>query len=187
MKCPNCGMDMKKFFCFHCGYMTNGIIINTKKPIEYTLLEIYFDKKYDKIIRNENWFISGILGPVYILSHNYFLIGALLIVLDTMVSIFFCVLNHALLMPLVIVLANYCYAFFNRLLWATIGNSIYLKLLSKKLIKLKEKYPSNYKEQIQKLYKKDMFLLPFKYLVFGFICYCIFIILRGTIYQYILF
>lgn len=187
MKCPNCGMDMKRHFCVHCGYMTNGIIINTKKPIEYTLLEIYFGKYYDKIIRNENWLIAGLLGPTYILSHNYFLVGILLIILDTIISLFFYVLNHAILLPFVIILANYVYVFFNRLLWATIGNSIYLNLLSRKLIKIKEKFPNNYKDKIQKLYKKDMFLLPVKYVLFTIIFYILFIYLRGTISQYILF
>ena len=37
MKCPNCNFKMKKNFCTHCGYMTNGNFINTKncKKIVY--------------------------------------------------------------------------------------------------------------------------------------------------------
>lgn len=187
MKCPNCGMQMKKDFCFHCGYMTNGVIIDTKKPIEATLLELYLGKRYDKITRNENWFISGLLGPIYILGHGHYLVGTLLLIIDFVISLFFLVINHAFLFYLIVILFSGIYLLVNRLLWATLGNSIYITLLSKRLVKYKEKHPDNYKEKIQDLYKKDNSLLILKCLIFE-LCSCIlFIYLKAEIYFYLQF
>ena len=50
MKCPNCNFKMKRNFCTHCGYMTNVNFINTKKLQEYSLLELYFGKYYEKLL-----------------------------------------------------------------------------------------------------------------------------------------
>lgn len=185
MKCPNCGMSMKRSFCVHCGYMTNGIIINTKKKIEIPLLELYFGKSHDKIVRNENWLVTGLLGPTYLMSHNFFLVGFLLFIIDSIVSLFFLTINHALLFYYIVVLSSFIYWFFNRLTWATIGNIIYIQLLSKRLVKFRKKHPDDYKMKIQELYKKDKRLTVFKYIFFGLLTYIIFNYVKVMFYQYL--
>ena len=185
MNCPNCGMQMKKTYCLHCGYMTNGNFIDTKKLMEDSLLELYFGKQYDKVIRNQNWFLSGLLGPTYLFCQNFWLIGFLLIILDSIVSLFFLSFNHALLFYYMVMLLNGIYWVVNRLVWATIGNMLYIKLLSKRLLKFKEKYKEDYKERIQELYKKDSRYLKIKYIVFGLIFLILFLFIKGIWYNYL--
>ena len=80
MKCPNCNFKMKRNFCTHCGYMTNGNFINTKKLQEevttkyqdvyefymwtqYEFLNEYFALK--KYANSKNILIMGDI-PIYL-------------------------------------------------------------------------------------------------------------------------
>ena len=181
MKCPNCGFDMNKNgYCMHCGYMNNGNIIDTKKKEHATMLELYFGDEYDKIIRNQNWFIAGLLGPVYLFCRKHYLVGLLLIILDIIISLFFVTINYTLM---VYSLSTY-YFLFNRIIWATINNMIYIKLITKRLNKYKEKNPDKYLENIQEMYKKDKRLLIFKYICFGLIFLIIFWFLQNILIYY---
>lgn len=173
MTCPNCGFEMsKKGYCMHCGYMSNGNIIDTKKAIHASDLELYFGEDYDKIVRNKNWFVAGILGPTYIFCRNHYLVGLILIIIDTLISLFFCTINAAFRLPSY----NKFYFMFNRVIWATINNLIYVKLTERSIKKYKEKNPENFDLNIQDKYKKDMRLLLFKYVCFGliFLIICVF-------------
>ena len=167
MNCPKCGMKMnKEDYCFHCGYMMNGITIDTKKEIPPSELEIYFGKKYDKYIRNENWFISGLLGPTYILCHDYYIVGLLLIIIDSFISISVLLLNHAYLYYYIVLLANAIYILLNRVVWATIGNMIYIKLLVKR-----------------NMFPKDNRFIILKYIFFGLLFLLLFIYIKSIIYN----
>ena len=183
MVCPNCGMEMKHDFCIHCGYMTNGNFIDTDKIIDDSLLELYLGKDYDKITRNQNWIVAGILGPIYIFSRSHYLFGLLLIAVDILISLFFFVFSHAFLIYYVVVMFNVFYVVFNRIVWATIGNLIYKKLMLKRLEKIKREYPNDYKKRITKMYENDTKLLVIKY-VLGFLLFlAIFSYLKGLIYN----
>ncbi len=183
MTCPNCGMKMKKDYCMHCGYMTNGNFIDTNKAIEVSLMELYLGKDYDKIIRNKNWIVPGILGPVYIFCRGYYLYGLLLIIADILISLLFFVFNHVFLIYYLVVMLNAFYIVFNRIVWATIGNLIYKLLLLKHLSKIKEKYPDDYKEKISKLYEKNVGFLVVKYVIVFLLFVMIFFYLKSIIYN----
>lgn len=185
MLCPNCGMKQKGDYCIHCGYMSNGNFIDTKKKIEAPLLEMYLGKKYDTIIRNNNFLVPGILGPVYIFCHKFYFVGIILILIDFLVSIFFLVLNHAFLFYYIVEFYNYSYWIINKIVWATIGNMIYVKLLIKKIDKFKEKNPTDYKEKIEEQYKKDTKLLKTKYVLFGLIFYFLFMYFKSIVYNWL--
>ena len=183
MICPKCGMKMnKKEYCFHCGYMENGNTINTKKIVPSSMLELYFGNHYDKYIRNQNWLIVGITGPVYIFCHGYYIIGLLLILCDYCISLFFLIFNHALLYYYVVLLLNIVYILFNRILWATVGNIIYLKLLTKKLKKIEKKDNTYYNKEIINFYQKDNKFIVLKYMIFGMIFLFLFYIIKNAIY-----
>lgn len=166
MKCPNCGLDMsKKGYCMHCGYMDNGVIIDTKKKVQAPDLELYFGDDWDKISRNNNWFISGVLGPTYLFCRNHYLVGLLLIIVDTLVSLFVITINYAMMASVL----NKFYWLINRIFWATMNNIIYINLTKKRLIKYREKHSDNADINIQELYKKDSRLLVLKYICFGLV------------------
>ena len=97
MKCPNCNFKMKRNFCTHCGYMTNGNFINTKKLQEDSLLELYFGKNYEKITSNNNYIVPFIIGPVYIFCHDFYIEGIILILIEYLISTIFLCFNHAFL------------------------------------------------------------------------------------------
>ena len=183
--CPNCGMKMnKKEYCFHCGYMSNGNTIDPKK-INAALLELYLDTDYNKIIRNNNWPIAGLFGPIYILSRGFYIPGLILTIIDMAISIAFMLFNHAYLFYYMVVFLNFLYMLFNRLVWGSIGNIIYLKLLEGRLKRFKKMHPHNYKLKLQNRYRlqKKSFLL--QYIIFGVICIIIFFMIRAKIYNYL--
>ena len=182
MQCSNCGMDMsKKGYCMHCGYMSNGVVIDTSKPQHASLLELYFGTDYDKITKNQNWFISGLLGPTYLLCHKHYLVGFLLIILDIFLSLCFVTINTALMIPSI----STVYWIINRVIWGTINNMIYIKLEEKRLVSYKEKYKDDFELKIQELYQKDNRLLVFKYIVFGLIFLIIYWFLQNILYYYV--
>lgn len=183
MRCPKCGLKMNNAkYCFHCGYMTNGNTIDTKKKLPPTTLELYFGADYDKYTRNKNWLISGLLGPTYIFCHNNYFVGLLLIILDSFISLTIMIFNHAFIFYYVILLFNVLYWFINRLLWATIGNMLYLKLLTLKLEKLKKTKEKYFQKEITNLYSKNNKFIIFKYIIFGLLFYFIFNYLKTILY-----
>ena len=142
------------------------------------------EKKYDEIIRNENWLVSSILGPIYILAHNHYIIGLLLVIADIAVSIFFHLLNIALALPfasIALTFLTFLYWLVNRIFWATISNMLYIRLLSKRLERYKEKHPTDYKMTIQDLYKKDNRILWIKYIVYAAIFFLIYEMIKTNI------
>lgn len=185
MKCPKCGMIMSRENCLYCGYMLNGNVIDTKKMIPLTDLDLYFDKDYDKITRNQNWFIVGFLGPTYIFCRGFYLIGLFLIFIDSVISLFFIAFNQVFFFSLLVTLFNGIYIIINRVVWATIGNMIYIKLQEMRLEKFREKNPNNYRNKLQSLYKKNKRLLKLKYFCFGLLFFILFIFVRNIVYYYL--
>ena len=185
MKCPNCGMSMSKGYCMHCGYMDNGVIIDTKKVQQASLVECYFGKEYDKFFRNENWLISGILGPTYLFCHGFYLKGFLLILIDSFISLFCLIFNHVWMLSAMIAYMNKIYWIVNRLLWSAIGNMIYLKWMEKKLKVLQDKNPDNYRELIVDKYQKDRRFVILKYICFGLLFLFLFVFIQNMVYYYL--
>lgn len=162
MYCTNCGRKIVKNFCIHCGLMTNGIYVDSNKPQEETEIEIYFGNDYDKIARNKNWFISGLLGPVYIMARGNFIAGFFLMLIDLLITCAIMIINHAFLFLSIVTLFNVIYLMINRIIWATIGNMLYIKLTNKKIKNMKEGINYRIDDEISKQYKRDTRLLTSK-------------------------
>lgn len=185
MKCPKCGMEFsKKGYCMHCGYLENGNIIDTKKPLHASLLELYFGKAYDKYTRNKNWLISFIIGPVYIFSNGFYIAGLGLIILDFLISISVLLFNQALLITATIWFLNSMYWLFNRILWATINNMILIKLTAKKIKKYQDKNLDNYELTIQDLYKKEHRFTVIKYIAYSLLFFILFSFIKPYIINF---
>ena len=185
MFCPNCGSKIKRNFCSHCGFMPNENFIGSNTKKEEPLLYYYFDNEYDKYVRNENWYVPGILGPIYIISHNFYIVGILLFLLDILVTMGVFVLNHMFIFTYVVRMIDIFYILINRFFWATMGNMFYLKLLTKKLQKVKDANPNQYKELLIDYKKVDFVFYRIKCIIFSIVGIGIFFILREIIYSYL--
>lgn len=182
MTCPNCGRKSKKNFCIFCGYMNNGNTINKTKSPDSDL-EIYLNYDYDKIVRNNTYLSTFLLGPLYLCYKNYFLVGIVLEILDICA---FVLANYLIsfinigfglfsLSTILIIL----YIIFRFIFWMTFDNLIYIALINKKIAKLKKIYKTDYKEIIANDKKRDNFILPLSVIAL----FILFIILLFLIYR----
>lgn len=185
MFCPNCGAKMNRNYCSHCGYMPNENFIGSAKNQDDPLLSYYFGDKYDTYVRNQNWYVPGILGPIYIISHNFYIVGILLFIIDIAISLGILVFNHMFLFTYVVCFIDIVYFIINRFVWATIGNIIYIKLLSRKLESEKKNNPG-YKELLADYKKVDFAFYKTKCILFSIVGIGIFLILKEFIYSYLL-
>ena len=167
-KCPKCGKEMTDDFCSYCGYMLNGNIIG-KKEQKITEEEKALGYEYNTILRNENYSMVFLLGPVYFCYRNYFWLGFFFSILDiychkvalttiTTPSFFFPYALIPFLFPLYAVL----YFILNRFFWITVSNWFYLFLVRRKLQKTKDIEHLKYQNRIK--------------LIFGIISYIVIII-----------
>ena len=184
MFCPNCGSKLTDYYCEHCGYMKNGHFIRVFRKKDDNVLSYYFGNRYDYYVRNRNWPIVGLLGPVYILSHKFYIVGLFLLILDISISLGVLVLNHMFFFTSLIRFFSILYIILNRFFWSSVGNMIYLRLLSKKLYKEKVKHPDKYKQHLQDYYVIDMMFFKTKCIIYGSVSLIIFVILREIIYTY---
>lgn len=162
MNCPNCGKTIKKNYCMFCGYMLDtGNFIDKNKKGEVTPLETYLGYNYDKIVRNKNWISTLLLGPLYIAVKGFMIQGGLLFLFDFFLFYLFFTLNNYFPLPGLYLILDFLLILTNRIIWMTIDNMIYVKLLENKLNIIKESNPDNYKEIIDNMSKshKDIYSL----------------------------
>lgn len=184
MFCPNCGTKMNNNYCSHCGYMPNENFIGFAKNEDEPLLLYYFGDKYDFYVRNKNWYVPGILGPIYLISHNLYFVGILLYILDVAITLGVLIFNHLFIFEYIVIFVDIIYLLFNRFIWATLGNIIYIKLLSKKLEKEK-KNNLRYKELVSDYKKVDFTLYKIKCIFFSIVGIIIFLFLKEIVYSYL--
>ena len=82
MTCPNCGKEMYKDFCMHCGYMANGNYIKMDNEQDNTDLKKILGIDYYNIEDGKLSVISLVFGPLYFCYRRYFYLGLILGVLD---------------------------------------------------------------------------------------------------------
>lgn len=183
MYCTNCGNKIVKNFCIHCGLMTNGVYVDTGKIQKGQEIETYFGKDYDKIARNQNWATSGILGPVYILARGHLLAGIALCLIDIIIIIVLKIFNEIFLHHAVVSIFNNIYLIINRIVWATVGNIIYIKLTKKKIENMKKGINYNIDDAIEKQYKRDKRLLITKYCLLFVLCFYLYLYIYAYTYN----
>lgn len=177
MKCPKCGKEIKKNYCMYCGYILDkDIFINKNKKGEPTLLETYFGYDYDKIVRNKNFLPRLLLGPLYIGVKGFIWQGLGLFILDLFLFYCFYLFNVYFPLPGFGSILNFLLIIFNRVLWMSLDNIIYLKLLNIKLENIKRKNPNNYRELIDIEQRKHSDILDF------FLIICIIFIVIISLY-----
>ena len=145
MKCPRCGKDMLKsnshVFCSHCGYLDDGKQIHGYEEKQVSDLEIYLGDEYNKIYRNENFIVSLILGPLYLIYRGFLLTGLIFLAVEPFI---WNIIGNSfsafspILSPLAFIVT--------RLFFMTANNMICLYFYQKKIDKIKKKNPDNYLE-----------------------------------------
>ncbi|MDO5002742.1 MAG: hypothetical protein Q4E39_00740 [bacterium] len=178
MKCPNCGKMMKREFCMFCGYMINGNYIhNTESAISD--LELYLGEEYSKIIRNQNYFITFIFGPLYLCFRGFFFTGFILEIFNCFFLLFITTIGGYLELAFF----NLAYVFFvigfilSKMTWMTINNIIYIKLIERKIKKIKNENGKNYIKVLQNKKATKNIFLPFLAIILYIIILLLIIIL----------
>lgn len=145
---------MTRSFCIFCGYMKNGSFISKEKKESLSDLEIYLGEDYNKVLRNETYFSTFLLGPLYLCYRKSLLEGILLEILNVILLI----LVSSFLLPFGLLgkLGLFFYFLFSKFIWMTIDNMIYLSLLERKIKKLKEKYKNEYKKKLENMETKSI-------------------------------
>ncbi len=136
MTCPNCGKEMYKDFCMHCGYMANGNYIKMDNGQDDTDLKKILGIDYYNIEDGKLSIISLLFGPLYFCYRRYFYLGLILGILDILSFVLIGYLYNTFLssiisIPIIIVLV--IYLLLDRAFWVFINNKIYIKLLKKKI------------------------------------------------------
>ena len=149
MNCPRCGKllmkDCHHTFCPHCGYLDDGEQIHGYEEHQASDLEIYLGKDFDKIWRNENWFTSFILGPLYLCYRGFILLGLILMPLEWL---FWDVMFHSFsrfryyLLGIAVLIS--------RLLFSAVNNMICIYFYNRQIKKIKKKHPDTYLEELRK-------------------------------------
>lgn len=149
MNCPKCGKllmkDSQHTFCPHCGYLDDGKQIHGYEEHQASDLEIYLGKDFDKFWRNENWFTSFILGPLYLCYRGFVLLGLVLMPIEWL---FWDVMFHSFynfrfyLLGIAILIS--------RLFFSAVNNMICIYFYKRQIQKIKKKYPNTYLEELRK-------------------------------------
>ena len=172
--CPKCGFPMKETYCVKCGYYEGESVSNIKRyqtetPLPQTLLK----NEYQKIIYNKNSIEIFLLGPLYFGYYNCIFQSIIGIIIEFLLLCIIGISNNGddiLILVFLII---------NRALYVILGNTLLLKLLNKKIIKIKRKNPNTYKEILFNEKEKSLF-----YLIVSLLFYILIIIIWIIIYRY---
>lgn len=137
MICPNCNIKMVNGCCIKCGLLEGGNYIrHDELPSKYDDIRIY-NKDFDKMYRNENWYISFLLCNFYYSYRKHIIIGTIFGIIDLLLMFLIVIIynklnitNSYLLIYILII-----YRILIRTMYATISNSICLYFDSKNLKK----------------------------------------------------
>lgn len=187
MICPNCGKFMKNNFCICCGFMENGNFIHKTYEKSHSDLELYLGNNYQKIIRNDTWLLTFLLGPLYLCFRNFFFIGFCLEIINILLFFCFAYIGAAiqvsffnLAIPFMII-----YLLLSKTFWMTVDNMIYVYLIKNKIRKLKYKYGIQYQQIILNKKNDSNILLPilslFVYFLILFLVIYFYRLYNGTL------
>ena len=176
MVCPNCGKEMYKGFCMHCGYMSNGNYIKMNGETDTADLKTILGKEYFDIEDGKLSFSSLIFGPLYFCYRTYFYLGIILGLLDLFSFVLVGYINNNYLssfnIPLLIVFI--VYFLLDRAFWLFVNNRIFIMLLKRKIAFINRKYGIERDSYINGVRVKSiskMFFGIVIYIVLGVILY----------------
>lgn len=144
-KCPKCGFNLTDTYCVKCGYNKNVFITDVSKTDIQNDIERYMQDDYQKVVYNKNLLLIFLLGPLYFSYFKFYMLGFLLFIIDFLISYGLNYIYSPLglgIEPLVI------FYFINRTLYLILSNALLIKLIKNRLIKIKAKNPTQFKEKI---------------------------------------
>ena len=172
--CPKCGFPMKETYCVKCGYYEGESVSDINKyKTETSSLQTLLKNEYQKIIYNKNSIEIFLLGPLYFGYYNCIFQSIIGIIIEFLLL---CIIgmshngdNILIFICLII----------NRALYVILGNTLLLKILNNKIIKVKRKNPNTYKEIL--FNEKEKSILN---LIASLLFYILIIIIWIIIYRY---
>ncbi len=178
MKCPNCGKEMYKDFCMHCGYMANGNYIKMNNENTTTDFKTILGKDYYKIEEGKLSFSSLLFGPLYLCYRTYLYLGLFLGLIDLLSFYGVAYINNhyltSLNMPIYIILI--IYLLLNRAFWLVVNNRIYLFLLKRKIDDINKNHNFERESYINGVITKSrskLFVSVIVYVFVGIILFCL--------------
>lgn len=146
IKCPKCHSEVLDGCCLKCGYMFNGNTVSLEEPRDRNQDIKLFDSDFEKICRNDNYYMPLLLGPFYFSYRNNFLLGFILGIMDFFLFNL-CVFLAGYLQSLGIIMII-VYIFINRIIYASFSNELCIAVDKLKIRKIKKKYGLNYHEKL---------------------------------------
>lgn len=177
--CPKCGRPMHSFWCLHCGYMVNvKVITKESKNPNASDLEIYLGDRFDTVCYNENKLFVFLTGPFYFCFNRFNLLGICADIGDFLLyalAYYFGGINFKLLVLFILM----------RIIYVTVTNMVYMKVLSKRIEKIKKENPDNYLDILRDANGKTVSLLDLvvSALILAVIFLVVFMILRRDIFM----
>lgn len=135
MTCPNCGKEMYKTFCMHCGYMANGNYIKMNGGSDDTDLKTILGVDFYNIEDGKLSISTLLFGPLYFCYRTYLGLGLILGFFDlgSFVLIGYLKNNYLTMVEVPMLIVLIIYFLLNRAFWLVINNRIYISLLKKKI------------------------------------------------------
>lgn len=158
MECPKCGGIIIDNCCIKCGQLINGNKIKIEENMnDKFYLQRKFNKYFETMYRNEKTYINFFLGPLYFSYRGHFFTGTILVFVDFVMYCF--IASIIFINPMVSGLIRLIYLFLNRLVYATIANSICVFIDNIKIQRIRKKYKENYIEKLEKYKHREFYLL----------------------------
>ena len=196
MNCPNCGGKIFDGCCVKCGYLNNGNKISLKDKKDKNEDVKIYQKNFDIMLHNNNWYIPFIIGPLYLSYKGYLVLGAILTYLDLLIYYLILMIpsvlpSKLLVLPFFSQLGMYTFILYfiiSKLLYSATLNSLCLELDKKKTEKIKNNNPKNYKNILAKHSNHVLFpiIAILILIMFLFILIMIRRIQNGTINNFII-
>lgn len=157
IKCPKCQSEVLDDCCIKCGYMINGNMVKLEEAPDKNLDLKLFDKDFDKICRNENYYIPLIMGPLYFLYRSNFWLGFLFVIADFFLLIFvFYIISYLKMLAHFLLML---YIVINRIMYAAFANELCIFIDKIKIKKIKKKYGQKYREKLLSHHNRIFFVI----------------------------
>lgn len=147
MLCPKCGTKMIDKVCIKCGFLENGKMIKISQDNVLSDLELY-EKDFHNMINNKKLLKPFLLGLLYITYKGYFVLGFVLGFIEWVISLFVFSFFYSLAYQYKFAFAFVfwlVYFLISRMFIAGVLNSFVLFLNRKKIARIKEHNPKNYR------------------------------------------
>lgn len=145
-KCPKCHSEVLDECCLKCGYMANGNNVSLEEAPDQNRDIKLFNADFEKMCRNDNYYIPMLIGPFYFSYRNIFWLGFIFGIIDFVFLLL--AMQVASYFSYISIIIIIIYIVFNRLMYASFANELCLLIDKVKIKRIKNKYGETYQEKL---------------------------------------